>query len=186
MRKLFSQTELDDQGMSSALFAMASLMMLLLPTLLLSTSTQKFTTLPLSIASSAEELPDRPGSPIKKIVLSASEDGFSVQAWVRTTDVRSKDLEEKTWNVENTAELYQALAQLKQIARLLAPAQARPFFRHIASASTSNLSSSSCLSQPLHRITCMARASPEAAERPARLHDTQLRQAPGAKARSNI
>ena len=115
MRKLFSQTEFDDQGMSSALFAMASLMMLLLPTLLLSTSTQKFTTLPLSIASSAEELPDRPGSPIKKIILSASDDGFSVQAWVRTTDVRSKDLEEKTWNVENTAELYQALAQLKQI-----------------------------------------------------------------------
>ena len=115
MKRLFTSSDVDDQGMSSALFAMASLMMLLLPTLLLSTSTQKLTTLPLSIASSAEELPDRPGSPIKKIVLTSTGKGFSVQAWVRTTDVRSKDLEEKTWDVQNTKELYQALLQLKKI-----------------------------------------------------------------------
>ena len=69
MKRLFVSQEIDSQGMTSALFAMASLMMLLLPTLLLSTSTQKFTSVPLSIAGSAEEIPDRPGSPIKKIWL---------------------------------------------------------------------------------------------------------------------
>jgi hypothetical protein len=110
-----TQEEEEDGGMSSALFAMASLMMLLLPTLLLSTSTQKFTSVPLSIAGSAEEIPDRPGSPIKKILLLAKEDGFSLQAWVRTTDVRSHDLEERSWDVAGTTQLHDALGQLKKI-----------------------------------------------------------------------
>ena len=115
MKRLFASQEVDSQGMTSALFAMASLMMLLLPTLLLSTSTQKFTSVPLSIAGSAEEIPDRPGSPIKKIWLQTIEEGFSLQAWVRTTDVRSHDLEERSWDIQDTQELHEALLQLKKI-----------------------------------------------------------------------
>lgn len=115
MKRLFGAQEIDAQGMISALFAMASLMMLLLPTLLLSTSTQKFTSVPLSIAGSAQEIPDRPGSPIKKILLKTIENGFRLQAWVRTTDVRSHDLEERSWEIQGTQELHDALLQLKKI-----------------------------------------------------------------------
>lgn len=115
MKKLFGAQEVDAQGMISALFAMASLMMLLLPTLLLSTSTQKFTSVPLAIAGSAQEIPDRPGSPIKKILLKTTEDGFRLKAWVRTTDVRSHDVEERFWEIHDTKELHNALVQLKKI-----------------------------------------------------------------------
>ena len=114
MRRLFSKPEphLDH---TTAFFAMAALMMLLLPTLLLSTSTQKLSALPLSIAGSAEELPENTGTGIHKIILSAQDSGFSLQAWVQTTDIRSQTLEEKQWRIQNTKELHAALSQLKKI-----------------------------------------------------------------------
>ena len=115
MKRLFATKIDESEGMTSALFAMASLMMLLLPTLLFSTSTQKFTAVPLSIAGSAEELVEKPGSPIKKIQLFALEQGFSLQAWVRTTDVLSSDWEERGWEIANTEQLHDALLQLKKI-----------------------------------------------------------------------
>ena len=115
MKRLFAYSHQENEGMTSALFAMASLMMLLLPTLLFSTSTQKFTAVPLSIASSSEESIERPGAPIKKIHLIAREDGFWLKAWVRTTDVRSSDWEERNWDIRSTEQLHDALQQLKKI-----------------------------------------------------------------------
>ena len=113
MRRLFAKRE-SQMDHTTAFFAMAALMMLLLPTLLLSTSTQKLSALPLSIAGSAEELPENTGTGIHKIVLSAQDSGFSLQAWVQTTDIRSQTLEEKQWRIQNTNELHTALKQLKK------------------------------------------------------------------------
>ena len=114
MPRLFKRTQTEiDSG--SALFAMASLMMLLLPTLLLSTSTQKLSVLPLSIAGSSEDLPSDPGSTIKKISLQAEASGFQLLAWVRTTDVRAQGFEEKSWSIQDTQALHDVLLQLKSL-----------------------------------------------------------------------
>ena len=49
------------------------------------------------------------------ILLKTTEDGFRLQAWVRTTDVRSHDVEERLWEIHDTKELHNALVQLKKI-----------------------------------------------------------------------
>ena len=131
MHRLFNRTHAQADS-STALFAMASLMMLLLPTLLLSTSTQKLSVLPLSIAGSSEELPSDPGNTIKKILLRAESNGFQLQAWVRTTDVRSQDFEEKNWTIEDTQTLHDVLTQLKA----LDPDHQRIILKPLASSKT--------------------------------------------------
>ena len=96
---------------------MASLMIILLPTLLLSLSTQKFTALPLSVAGSQSDLPQDPNRRIQLLQLTDEDGGFVLKASVRSTDVRAsiEDLEERTWAPASLTELQTILQSLKQI-----------------------------------------------------------------------
>ncbi|MEC7986230.1 MAG: hypothetical protein VX278_13780 [Myxococcota bacterium] len=92
-------------------------MIILLPTLLVSLSTQKFTALPLSVATSQSDLPQDPGRLIQKIQLIAQDDGFDLRAAVRATDVRAstEDVEQRKWNPKSLSELQAILQSLKKL-----------------------------------------------------------------------
>lgn len=116
MPKLFSKKK-TETDIRPSLFAMASLMIILLPTLLLSLSTQKFTALPLSIASTQDQAPQDPNRVIQEILLKATEDGFVLHAKVRSTDVRAdaSDVEERNWDLKSLSALQSTLQSLKKI-----------------------------------------------------------------------
>ena len=116
MPRLFSSSR-HETDIRPSLFSMASLMIILLPTLLLSLSTQKFTALPLSVAGSQSDLPQDPNRLIQTLQLTDKGDGFLLKASVRSTDVRAslEDLEERTWNPTSLTELQTILQSLKKI-----------------------------------------------------------------------
>ena len=116
MPRLFAPQE-DPISIGPALFSMAALMILLLPTLILGTSTQKFTSLPLAIAGSSEERPLDPNRTMDRIHLKIEENELVLRAWVRQTDIRAgeRDVEEKTWRIQSKEALLSLLQQLKQI-----------------------------------------------------------------------
>ena len=116
MPRLFSPSR-NETDIRPSLFSMASLMIILLPTLLLSLSTQKFTVLPLSVAGSQSEIPQDPNRLIQKIQLISEDQGFLLQASVRSTDVRAdiNDVEERKWNPQTLKELQTILQSLKKL-----------------------------------------------------------------------
>ena len=116
MRRLFEK-KTTDADIRPSLFSMASLMIILLPTLLISLSTQKFTALPLAIAGTQNDIPPRPNQIIQEITLQAQKKGFLIDAKVRSTDVRSTldNLEEKQWKISSLQELQPILQTLKKL-----------------------------------------------------------------------
>ena len=116
MPRIFSPSQ-NETDIRPSLFSMASLMIILLPTLLLSLSTQKFTVLPLSVAGSQSEIPQDPNRLIQKIQLISEDQGFLLQASVRSTDVRAdiNDVEERKWNPQTLKELQTILQSLKKL-----------------------------------------------------------------------
>ena len=97
------------------LFAMAALMLLLLPTLLLVLSPQKSTALALSVAGPGD-IPNLPPGPIESLLVETHTEGFTVTANIRTTDVLASqgDVEQQTWQIKDLSGLQQRLRALKK------------------------------------------------------------------------
>jgi len=98
-----------------ALLSMAALMILLLPTLLLITSTQKTTALPLAVAGNSADIPPAESGLIASLDVISTDRGYLVEAKLRKSDVLAteSDVETKKWVVENDTELQDTLRQLK-------------------------------------------------------------------------
>ena len=116
MRTRLFPTQMDKLRIWPVMFSMASLMMLLLPTLLLALSPEKSTTLPLSL-SSPNELPPKQNGPVESLRIAAAESGFTITASIRTTDVLAStgDVEQKEWRLENLQALQLTLRQIKNL-----------------------------------------------------------------------
>jgi len=98
------------------MFSMASLMMLLLPTLLLALSPEKSTTLPLSL-STPNALPPKQNGPVESLSILASKTSFEITASIRTTDVLAStgDVEQKKWTLNTLQSLQNTLRQIKKL-----------------------------------------------------------------------
>ena len=116
MRKLFSAPK-QEIDIRPAFFALAALMMILLPTLLMITNPQKMIGIPLSMAGGSQDIPPTPPGAIEKIIVIVTEQGFVLQASVRKTDVlaSSGDVELKTWNKKSWEEVLAELRKLKNL-----------------------------------------------------------------------
>ena len=100
-----------------SLMAVVSLMLLLLPVLLLATSAQKLTGLALSVPGPSEQLPPVPPGPIETLRVSRGDDGYTVLAEVRRTDIGSNvgDTEAKQLRVVDLLALQAQLRVLKAL-----------------------------------------------------------------------
>ncbi len=101
-----------------AMMAIISLMVLLLPLLISSTSSRKLAGLPLGVPGPADELPPEKPGPVEGIeVRPGPAGGFVVQAKVRATDVRASagDVELRRFTAPDLAGLQGVLATLKAL-----------------------------------------------------------------------
>ena len=100
MKNLFS-TPQDEPDIRAAFFAMASLMMILLPTLLMVTNPQKLVSLPLSLKGNRTEIKAVSKGMVEKMELRVEENGFRLTVAVRKTDVlaSSGNTETQTWDL---------------------------------------------------------------------------------------
>ena len=116
MSRLFSSTT-TEPDIRPSFFAMASLMMILLPTLLLITNPQKMVGIPISVAGSSQDVPPEPIGIIEKIVITVSASSFELKAIVQKTDVlaSSGNSEQKTWQLQSWSALMVELKQLKKL-----------------------------------------------------------------------
>ena len=111
-----------------ALLSMAALMILLLPTLLLITSTQKTTALPLAVAGNVTDIPPASSGLIAGLDVIANDQGFRIEAKLRKSDVLAteSDVEQKSWDVSNELELQETLRELKNIDALRTRIRLKP------------------------------------------------------------
>ena len=113
--RLFSM-QMEKPRIWPVMFSMASLMMLLLPTLLLALSPEKSTTLPLSL-STPNALPPKQNGPVESLSILASKTSFEITASIRTTDVLAStgDVEQKKWTLNTLQSLQNTLRQIKKL-----------------------------------------------------------------------
>ena len=116
----------DESDSRSAFFAMASLMMILLPTLLMVTNPQKMVSVPLSLAAGQSEFTTLHTGPVEKVRIldtepdtdqDTAQDSFTVEMWVRKSDVLAStgNTEIKTWTVDNWPSVEQRLQEIRQL-----------------------------------------------------------------------
>ena len=101
----------------SAFFALASLMMILLPTLLMVTNPQKMVAVPLSLSQpNGRFIPTHTGI-VEKINISAIGDKFVVEMHVRKSDVLAStgNTEIKSWTVSNWRGVQDRLAEIQKV-----------------------------------------------------------------------
>lgn len=105
--------------MRPALFSVVALMLLLLPFLLLTTSTQKLTGLALGLPGPSEELPPEPPGAVERLTVSRVPQGYAVVADVRNTDVLAStgDTERRELFAADLNALQETLASLKALDR---------------------------------------------------------------------
>lgn len=98
-----------------AILSVVSLMVILLPMLLMTTSARRLTGLPLSVAAPGDALPPLPPGPIEQLVVTVGADGYHVHADVRSTDVRaaSGDVERRDLPAPDLGALQGVLRTLK-------------------------------------------------------------------------
>ena len=116
MRRIFSSPQVETD-IRPAFFALAALMIILLPTLLMITNPQKMVGIPLSMASGSQDMPPTPPGIIEKIVIVVQDDDqFLLKASVRKTDVlaSSGDVELKTWRKDSWEGVIKELQNLKE------------------------------------------------------------------------
>ena len=106
-----------ESDVRSAFFAMASLMMILLPTLLMVTNPQKIVTVPLSLSKVNGTFTPTHTGPVEKIKLIATLEGFVVEMDVRKSDVLAStgNTETKSWNLTTWTEVQDRLQQIQSI-----------------------------------------------------------------------
>ena len=116
MKTLFRKkpTETD---IRAAFFALASLMMILLPTLLMVTNPEKMVSLPLSLSNGQSQLIAPHSGIVEKIMVRANSDSFEVEVRVRKSDVLadSGNTELKSWSMDTWAEVTERLSKIRQM-----------------------------------------------------------------------
>ncbi len=115
-RSLFSKNR-EESDARAAFFALASLMMILLPTLLMVTNPQKMVSVPLSLANAGGTFTPTHTGMVEKISVIATVDGFVVEMRVRKSDVLAStgNTEIKSWSVGAWSDVQ---ARLREIQRL--------------------------------------------------------------------
>ena len=114
--KLFRSSR-EDGDARSAFFALASLMMILLPTLLMVTNPQKMVAVPLSLSKPNGTFTPTHTGVVEKISVHAEPSGFTVEMRVRKSDVLAStgNTEIKTWKVENWTDVQNRLLKIQQL-----------------------------------------------------------------------
>ena len=114
--KLFKRSA-DESDARSGFFAMASLMMILLPTLLMVTNPQKIVTVPLSLSNVSGTFTPTHTGMVEKISIIATSTGFLVEMNVRKSDVlaASGNTELKSWTMTNWDSVLLRLREIETI-----------------------------------------------------------------------
>ena len=99
-----------------ALMSVISLMVLLLPMLVATTSAQRLAGLPLGVPGPADELPPESPGPVEDVTVRAEGGGYRLEARVRRADVRASagEVELRSWALADLPALQAALADLKR------------------------------------------------------------------------
>lgn len=100
-----------------AMMAIISLMVLLLPLLISSSSARKLAALPLGVPGPSDELPPETPGAVEGITVRPAGGGFSVEARVRSTDLGAGagDVEQRRFEAGSLAELQGVLGRLKRL-----------------------------------------------------------------------
>ncbi|MEL6349763.1 MAG: hypothetical protein AAFV53_42055, partial [Myxococcota bacterium] len=100
-----------------ALMSLVALMILLVPLMLMTTSAQKLTGLPLSVPGPTDALPPTPPGPVEDLTVRRADSGFQIEAALRSTDVRAAvgDTEMKVVFAADLSALQDQLWTLKQL-----------------------------------------------------------------------
>ena len=116
MRRLFTPP-VSNADSRPAMMAVVSLMMLLLPMLLMATSAQKLTGLPLSVPGPSEQRPPEPIGPVERLRVQRVSEGYLLSASVRRTDVITSagDTEVKEILLQDLPSLQAKLADFKAL-----------------------------------------------------------------------
>ncbi len=100
-----------------AILSVVSLMVILLPMLLMTTSARRLTGMQLAVAAPGDALPPLPPGPVERLVVTIESPGFVVEADLRNTDVRSSagDVERRELAAADLRTLQDVLASLKAL-----------------------------------------------------------------------
>ena len=101
----------------SAFFALASLMMILLPTLLMVTNPQKMVAVPLSLSKPNGTFTPTHTGIVEKINVSATDEGFVVEMHVRKSDVLAStgNTEIKSWTTKDWTAVRNRLVEIQKV-----------------------------------------------------------------------
>ena len=115
-RPLFRRSS-ENGDARSAFFALASLMMILLPTLLMVTNPQKMVAVPLSLSKPNGTFTPTHIGVVEKINVSATGEDFVVEMYVRKSDVLAStgNTEIKSWTVSNWKGVQHRLAEIQKV-----------------------------------------------------------------------
>lgn len=115
-RPLFRRSK-EDGDARSAFFALASLMMILLPTLLMVTNPQKMVAVPLSLSKPNGTFTPTHTGIVEQINVLATQTGFTVEMHVRKSDVLAStgNTEVKSWDVSDWNAVQDRLAEIQKI-----------------------------------------------------------------------
>ena len=99
------------------MLSIVALMVLLLPVLLRTTTSQKLTSLALGVHSSTSDLPPLPSGDLESVRIYREPSGYTVQIQIRNTDVTASqgDTETKEFQAESLASLQETLAKVKAL-----------------------------------------------------------------------
>ena len=116
MRPLFRKKPIETDT-RAAFFALASLMMILLPTLLMVTNPEKMVSLPLSLSNGQSQFTAPHSGIVEKIMVRANSDSFEVEVRVRKSDVLadSGNTESKSWSMNTWSEVTDRLGKIRQL-----------------------------------------------------------------------
>lgn len=99
------------------MMSIVALMVLLLPTVLLTTSAEKLTGVTLGVSGASETLPPEPPGLVEAITVKREAQGYAVSAAVRNSDVRASagDTELRQYAAADLTELQGVLSTLKRL-----------------------------------------------------------------------
>ena len=115
-RPLFRHSK-ENGDARSAFFALASLMMILLPTLLMVTNPQKMVAVPLSLSKPNGTFAPTHTGVVEKINIVATQNGFTVEMHVRKSDVLAStgNTEIKSWDVSDWNGVQNRLNEIQKV-----------------------------------------------------------------------
>ena len=115
-RPLFRHSK-ENGDARSAFFALASLMMILLPTLLMVTNPQKMVAVPLSLSKPNGTFTPTHTGVVEKINIVATQNGFTVEMHVRKSDVLAStgNTEIKSWDVSDWNGVQNRLNEIQKV-----------------------------------------------------------------------